>query len=102
MIRNRFKQKLEIDGPGDELIKGTKDYSGAEIEAVIQDALYEMLGSKETDLRKLLKRAIADTQPQAKINPEYFAKMRDKSKQGYRMANDVEEVAKLPKRNLTI
>jgi SpoVK/Ycf46/Vps4 family AAA+-type ATPase len=90
LLQHKFQREFEVTGVKDKLITSTKDYSGAEIEAVIEAALYEMLSSKDKNFRKILESTIERTEPQAQINPEYINKMREKSKAGYRKANDPE------------
>ena len=104
LLQHKFKRELRIKDVDDPMITESKDFSGAEIESVIEDALYEMLepGQKYT-LGLLVEKVLSKTVPQARINPEYIDSMRKKAASGYRMANDHVETAKIPAtRNITL
>ena len=65
-------------------ISGTRDFTGAEIEAAIQEALYASLrhidGQEDVPFNSLMLEACANITPQAQLNVAQMAVMKEKAK----------------------
>jgi SpoVK/Ycf46/Vps4 family AAA+-type ATPase len=95
LLKHKFKQDLVIpDDRNEELLQASEGFSGAEIESVIEDALYSSLTQPNENLSVLLLTAMKACTPQSKINAAHMAAMREKAKSGYKLANDPDVVVK--------
>lgn len=102
LLEYKFKRAERL-GEKDELIRLTAEFSGAEIEAVIVDALYRLLRHKGDFMKHLLE-AVKQTTPQAKIDPEKIERLREKTqafKKASSAARDLVEVPQGKRRLVT-
>jgi SpoVK/Ycf46/Vps4 family AAA+-type ATPase len=80
LLNHRYKpegwddEKLSM-----EILEHTRDFTGAEIEAAIQEALYASLAAKEP-FEKLLLAACDDIKPQAQLDHEGYQKLMERAK----------------------
>jgi len=81
LLRTKFKVKdVDLSDVSDELVEKTKEFSGAEIEAVIEESMYETMHTPSKNLPDILL-SMADTIiPQARIDPDQVAELRRKAK----------------------
>lgn len=79
LLTTRYKpQKWSGEIP-DGLLEACRDFTGAEIEAAIHEALYASLVKTGADFDTLLVEACEGIQPQAQLFPERLKEMRDKA-----------------------
>jgi len=71
------------------LVQNTEDFTGAEIDGVFLDTLFESFYQKIEINEDLLLMKIGDTRPQAKIHPENLAKLREEADGKLRNARDM-------------
>lgn len=89
-LQHQFRTDLCVANTLDLLITASVDFSGAEIEAVIADALYMVLGGSKVPLRQLIKNCLDLTNPYARVDPQYVVDMRKKAAAGYKLASNIE------------
>lgn len=81
LLQHKFKlTSFKVEEAADPLIEATRDFSGAEIEAVIEEALYGLLEDPKADVSKLLMSAAKNITPQAQIDPASVERLREKAK----------------------
>lgn len=81
LLQHKFKvTTFKLEDPSDPLIEATRDFSGAEIEAVIEEALYGRLEDTKAEWGDLLLQAAKNITPQAQIDPESVNRLREKAK----------------------
>jgi AAA+ superfamily predicted ATPase len=84
--RRYTPDKWEI---GSELLEATRDFTGAEIEAAIQDALYSILNHPDMPFTKALLESCQAITPQAQLDPTGLENMRNKAK-SFKTASSVD------------
>lgn len=89
LMKYKFKRSLRITNVRDEIVEKTKDYSGAEIEALIEDSLYSVLHMPDPDsgLYAAIIAKANNTTPQAQSDPAKVGDMRNKVLKGFIKAN---------------
>jgi SpoVK/Ycf46/Vps4 family AAA+-type ATPase len=95
LIKYKFKVAAFENCVTPELIEATESFSGAEIEAVIEEALYGLLEAPNAKGEDLLLSAAKSIKPQAKLEPELVAQLRKKS-EGFKQASLAEEPPPAP------
>ena len=99
LLQHKFKlTSFKVEEASDPLIEATRDFSGAEIEAVIEEALYGLLEDPKADIAKLLMSAAKNITPQAQIDPSSVERLREKAK-SFKPASitDVKPIALAPR-----
>lgn len=91
LIKHKFKAQIFENCLVPELIEKTRDFSGAELEAVIEEALYGLLENPQAKGEDLLMYAADSIKPQAQLEPELVTRLRNKAA-GFKQASLVEEV----------
>ena len=97
LMEHKFKREFRIQSPRDELVSATKDFSGAEIEALIEDSLYVVLDDKKKAdkmLPAVLLEKVKRLVPQAQIDPKKVQEMRNHAEQGFIKANNSGQIGK--------
>lgn len=80
LMQHKFRitdYKVTIE---DKVIEATRDFSGAEIEAVIEEALYGRLENPKAKMAELMLGAVKSITPQAQLDPASVTTLRDKAK----------------------
>jgi hypothetical protein len=77
---------------GSDLIDTTRDFTGAEIEAAIQDALYAALNYPDVPFVKSLLESCKAITPQAQLDPTGLENMRNKAK-SFKIASAIDAAA---------
>ena len=83
LLLHKFKLPTRLEAVADPLIEATRDFSGAEIESVIEEALYGLLESPKPEphkLHRLMIEAAHNITPQAQIDPESVTRLREKAR----------------------
>lgn len=79
LLKNRYKPDKWSGTITKEVLDATRDFTGAEIEAAIQEALYFSL-SDESEFDLLLLKACQEITPQAQLDPTGLDAMRQRAK----------------------
>lgn len=100
LLAHKFKiTDYKLEDPTDPLIEATRDFSGAEIEAAIEEALYGRLEDAKAEMGELLLQAAKNITPQAQIDPESVNRLREKAKsfKPASLATDAKPIALAPR-----
>lgn len=80
LLKHKFKiTDYAVTDTSDQVIEATRDFSGAEIEAVIEEALYGRLENPKAKMPELILTAIGNITPQAQIDPGSVTRLREKA-----------------------
>lgn len=100
LMQTKFRiTDYQLESVKDPLIDATRDFSGAEIEAVIEEALYGRLENAKANMGELLLQAAGNITPQAQIDPESVNRLREKAKsfKPASLASDAKPIALAPR-----
>jgi SpoVK/Ycf46/Vps4 family AAA+-type ATPase len=80
LLQYKFEHTFRVPASDHRLVRQTENFSGAEIEAAIEEALYDVLTGSKLEFEALLSNAVGRITPQAKIDPEGLIRMREKAR----------------------
>ena len=96
LLKTKFKvahADAKLKDVKDQLIERTQEFSGAEIEAVIEEALYSLIEKPNLDLGDQLLSAASNITPQARVDSVQVATLRDKAKAFKRASSAIDPQA---------